>query len=163
MQNFPLFNFTKDSDISKWQIIDDGVMGGRSNGSFNINNDGYGEFSGKVSLENNGGFSSVHYNFNTIDCKAYSKFIIHLKADGKNYQFRVKDRRNQKYAFIYEFETSGEWQTIEIPFSKMYASYRGYRMDIPNFQGHQMEEIAFLVGNKKSEDFKLIIDTIYLN
>ena len=44
----------------------------------------------------------------------------------------------------------------------MYASFRGYRLDIPNFKGQQMEEIAFLIGNKKEESFKLLIDSIIL-
>ena len=56
-----LFDFTTSSDISKWRITDDVVMGGRSDGKFQLSANGNGLFSGKVSLENNGGFSSVRY------------------------------------------------------------------------------------------------------
>jgi hypothetical protein len=42
----------------------------------------------------------------------------------------------------------------------MYASFRGYRLDIPNFKGDQMQEIAFLISNKKQEEFRLFIDSI---
>ena len=42
-------------------------MGGRSNDKFKIDSDGNGLFSGDVSLENNGGFSSVHYQFEKIN------------------------------------------------------------------------------------------------
>ena len=159
-QSMIIFNFNVDSDISNWQILDDVVMGGRSNGQFKLNSEGYGEYSGKVSLENNGGFSSLRYYFDTKTTDTYSKFMIRLKGDGKSYQFRVKDNRYNKYSFIYEFNTSEEWQIIEIPFSDMYASLRGYRIDIPNYGGDQMEEIAFLIGNKKEESFKLLIDSI---
>ena len=159
-QSMIIFNFNVDSDISNWQILDDVVMGGRSNGQFKLNSKGYGEYSGKVSLENNGGFSSLRYYFDTKTTDTYSKFMIRLKGDGKSYQFRVKDNRYNKYSFIYEFNTSEEWQIIEIPFSDMYASFRGYRIDIPNYGGDQMEEIAFLIGNKKEESFKLLIDSI---
>ena len=40
---------------------------------------------------------------------------------------------------------------------------RGYKVDIPNFEGNEMEEIAFLIGNKKEESFKLLIDSISLD
>ena len=157
-----LFQFNSDSNLNNWRILDDVVMGGRSDGDFNINADGYGEYTGDVSLENNGGFSSLRYYFETVKSSEYSKFKIRIKGDGKTYQFRVKDDRYHRYSFIYKFETSGEWEIIEIPFSDMYASFRGYRVDIPNFKGDQMEEIAFLIGNKKKESFKLLIDHISL-
>lgn len=161
-QGMTIFNFTSNSDISNWRNIDDVVMGGRSNGGFNINKDGHGEFSGKVSLENNGGFSSLRYNFETTLTASYSKFVIRLKGDGKSYQFRVKDKRNNRHSYIFKFDTTENWQTIEIPFSEMTAMYRGRSVDILNYEGNQMEEIAFLIGNKKAESFNLVIDYISL-
>lgn len=157
-----IFDFSSTSDISDWKIVDDVVMGGRSDGHFKINDDGHGDYSGKVSLENNGGFSSLHYEFESIDTKAYSKFILKIKGDGKPYQFRVKDKRSHRYSYIFQFSTSGAWQTIEIPFSEMSAAFRGRSVDIPNFEGAHMEEIAFLIGNKKEETFQLLIDSISL-
>ena len=47
-----------ENDLLSWNIVDDTVMGGRSRGSFKINNN-LGEFKGYLSLANNGGFSSV--------------------------------------------------------------------------------------------------------
>jgi len=160
IQNMTIFDFNENSSLTNWNIVDDVVMGGRSDGNFRINNDGHGEFFGKVSIENNGGFSSIRYNFKKIDSHNYSKFVLRLKGDGKNYQFRVKDNTYNRYSYISEFKTTGEWQTVEIPYNKMYASFRGYRLDIPNFKGDQMQEIAFLISNKKQEEFRLLIDSI---
>ena len=157
-----IFNFNSDSNISNWRIVDDVVMGGRSNGEFRINNKGHGEFSGKISLENNGGFSSVRYFFETVDSSNYSKFLLRIKGDGKAYQFRVKANLNSRHSYIYKFSTTGDWQTIEIPFLDMSPSFRGYSLDIPNFNGDQMEEVRFLIGNKKAESFTLLIDSILL-
>jgi hypothetical protein len=67
-----LFDFKKDGDTSGWMIEDDGVMGGLSKGRFQLNNEGHATFSGNVSLENNGGFSSVQWNFDPIDVSPYS-------------------------------------------------------------------------------------------
>ena len=69
--SMPIFQFNADSNIDSWRILDDVVMGGRSNGEFKINNDGLGEYTGDVSLENNGGFSSLRYYFDTVDSQDY--------------------------------------------------------------------------------------------
>lgn len=161
-QSMTLFQFSTDSNSNNWRILDDVVMGGQSDGHFKVNADGYGEYSGHVSLENNGGFSSLRYDFETVNASDYTSFKIRIKGDGKTYQFRVKDSRYNRYSYIFKFETTGDWQTIDIPFAAMYASFRGYRLDMPNFKGDQMEEIAFLIGNKKKESFKLLIDSITL-
>lgn len=160
LQHMTLFDFNLESNINDWRVVDDVVMGGRSNGNFKLNSDGHGEFYGKVSLENNGGFSSVRYNFKVVESSDYKSFQLRVKGDGKSYQFRVKTSNRQRYSYIYTFKTSGEWETISIPFDKMYPSFRGYKLDQPNFTGEQMEEIAFLIGNKKEQSFKLQIDRI---
>ena len=54
-----IFDFTKKSDIQSWRIVDDRVMGGRSQGEFSLNSKGHGVFEGNISLDNYGGFSSV--------------------------------------------------------------------------------------------------------
>lgn len=161
-QTNTLFDFSEESSLKRWQIVDDIVMGGRSDGTFQINTQGHGEFSGKVSLENNGGFSSLRHNFEMLNSSNYTAFKIRLKGDGKPYQFRVKDSRYNRYSYIYTFETSGEWETITIPFNGMYPSFRGSRLRGANFEGKQMEEIAVLIGNKKAEQFVLQIDKIFL-
>ena len=72
----------------------------------------------------------------------------------------MKSERSNYYSYIYEFQTTTDWQTIEIPITKLYASFRGRTIDIPNYDGASLEEIAFLVGNKKNENFQLLIDKI---
>ncbi len=145
-----------------WFVIDDGVMGGRSQGQFFINPEGNGIFTGRVSLENNGGFSSVRHRFPTLTTQQYSKCLIRLKGDGKRYQFRVKSSIYDRHSYISYFQTTTEWQVIEIPLKQMYPTFRGRKLNIPNFPAEKMEEIAFLVGNKKAETFKLEIDYISL-
>jgi len=162
MTTFTLFDFSTTSDLSNWRIVDDVVMGGRSSGNFEINTDGHGEFSGEVSLKNNGGFSSLRYRFKTKDVSAYSKVKLRVKGDGKNYQFRVKTSSGDYASYIYEFETTTDWMTIEIPFAAMDPRFRGRKLNEPNFPGEQLEEIAFLIGNKKEQSFKLLLDSIVL-
>ncbi len=60
------------------------------------------------------------------------------------------------------FQPYEEWGTIEITLTEMYPAFRGTNLDIPNYDRESIEEIAFLIGNKKAEDFKLEIASIIL-
>lgn len=162
MHTYTIFDFSKNANLSSWQVVDDNVMGGRSSGIFEINEDGNAVFYGRVSLENNGGFSSIRHAFEKINSSGFSKFSIRLKGDGKSYQFRVKSDVSDYYSYISTFSTTGDWQTIEIPFNKCFPSFRGNNLDKPCYSGATMEEIGLLVGNKKAETFKLEIDKIVI-
>jgi len=157
-----LFDFSKESKLSSWRIVDDVVMGGRSNGSFKINEAGNGLFYGDISLKNNGGFSSLRYSFDKLSISNYTKIVLRIKGDGKQYQFRIKDDNDNFYSYIKQFKTSGSWETIEIHLSEMYPAFRGRKLDIQNFNSDTLAQIAFLIGNKKEESFQLEIDKIYL-
>lgn len=157
-----VFDFSSNTNISSWIIIDDGVMGGKSQGKMQLTEEGHGMFYGKVSTENNGGFSSVRFRNKTFSTENFSKIVIRLKGDKKNYQFRIKAKSRDYHSYIMPFRTNGDWQSVEIELDKMYPGFRGRKLDMTNFNHNRFEEIAFLVGNKKNENFKLIIDKIEL-
>ena len=157
-----IFESKKAKDLSNWYVLDDGVMGGLSRGGLTINDSGNVLFKGYVTTENNGGFSSIRYGFGKKSVSEFKQIIFKVKGDGKSYQFRIKDNSRQRYSYIASFKTSGDWETIKIPFSEFYPSFRGYRLDKPNFSGDVMEEIAILIGNKVKESFALEIEKIYL-
>jgi len=161
--NLILFDFNTKSNISNWRVVDDVVMGGRSNGNFRLNKNGHAEFYGDVSLENSGGFSSVRYRFESIQTLNSKEIVIRLKGDGKKYQFRVKDKSNNNYSYISTFTTSGNWENITIQLSEMYPAFRGRKLNMDNFSAESIEQIAFLIGNKKQQHFKLEIDKIFFS
>ena len=157
-----IFEFNKNSNINNWSIVDDSVMGGKSLSTFQLSPNGYGLFEGSISLRNNGGFSSVRYRFEKKTIKEYTKFNIKLKGDGKKYNLRIKTNSRDYFSYAAPFLTSGEWQNIEISLKDMIPTYRGKALDKPNFSNDYFEEIAFLIGNKKAENFKLLIEKIEL-
>jgi hypothetical protein len=163
-QNQPkvLFDFNKQADISNWIVVNDVVMGGESSGSFRLSNDGFGVFDGTISLDNNGGFSSLRYQFSKTKVKQYSTIIVKLRGDGKNYQLRIKSNSTDSYSYVAPFSTTGEWQEIAIRLQDMYPSFRGRKLDQPNFAQDHIEEITFLIGNKRKENFKIELDQITL-
>jgi len=54
-----LFEFTKDSDLTNWAVVDDGVMGGRSAGNFSLNDEGNATFYGSVIFSTTGEWETV--------------------------------------------------------------------------------------------------------
>lgn len=162
MNSHIIFDFNQKAIIKDWVIVDDGVMGGKSAGSFSLNEQGHGVFEGSVSLENNGGFSSLRYSSERILVQDFTTIALKIKGDGKNYQFRIKSNTGDYYSYITTFSTSGEWQEIQIDLKDMYPSFRGRKLDQANFEKEYIEQVAFLIGNKKEEKFKLLIDKIEL-
>lgn len=162
MSRLLLFDFSSTDDWSGWEVENDVVMGGNSSSELERSVEGNAVFKGRVSLENNGGFASVQYHFEPKDIKGYKKAVILLKGDGKEYQFRIKSNLKERASYVYTFQTTGDWQTLEVPLHKMEPVYRGQKMNIPNFSADEIQEVRFLIGNKKEEDFRLEIDKIAL-
>lgn len=155
-----VIDFRKKSDISGWRVVNDGVMGGLSVGKFALNSDGHAVFKGEVSLANYGGFTSVRYSTEPLSIANNTTVVLRLKGDGKNYQFRVKAHSGSYFSYITTFRTSGKWEEVEIPLASLYPSYRGQKLNKPNFNAQEIEEITLLIANKRNEKFELLIDKI---
>lgn len=160
--NYTIVDFTKNTKLHSWTIVNDVVMGGRSTSKISINTDGNAVFKGEVSLENNGGFSSLRHRFEKLDVSEFKTIKIRLKGDGKKYQFRIKPSRFNQHSYVQHFQTNGEWQIIELNLTDFGPRFRGRNLDMPNFSGKELEEIGFLIGNKQQEKFELMLDTIIL-
>ena len=157
-----IYTFSSQTNIREWLIVNDGVMGGISNSSLVLTNAGHGRFSGHVSMANNGGFASIQLS-TTIKLAEEKKFIVlRIKGDGKRYEFRLKGNISQSESYVQQFDTSGEWENIKLEISKFYPQYRGRKLNIPNFNFKNIEELSFLIANKQEEDFELLIDWIGL-
>jgi len=157
-----LFDFSDPAAMRGWHIEDDGVMGGVSKGTFTRDRDGYAIFSGKVSLENNGGFSSVQCYFDPIDVSSYRTAVLRVRGDGKSYRFIVESEKDARHHYVANFETTGKWQEMRIPLSQMYPVRRGDRLDLPDYPGKTMAQVRFMIANGRAESFQLEIGSIAL-
>jgi len=157
-----VYDFSEDSSLRNWRVIDDGVMGGRSQGSLRINFEGHGVFSGFVSLENYGGFSSIRYNTTPVNVIEYDYISIKVFGDNKEYQLRIKSDYYDRHVYSKPFFAKSEWQEISIPLGKMEPQFRGRLLRMGNFNERSIVEIGILIGNKVEEDFTLFIDSISL-
>lgn len=161
-QNLTLFEFNNDCNLQLWGVVDDNVMGGMSNGRLFVNDQGIGVFKGHVSIENNGGFSSIQCRTNPIEINNLNTVVLKIKGDGSLFQFRIKNKLKDRHSYTYDFKTSGEWETIFLPLSDLQASFRGFKLDLPNFNKTIIEQIGFLKSSKSEVDFKLELKSIGL-
>lgn len=156
-----VYDFTKQSE-NEWRIVNDGVMGGLSQGYFETNKDGHGLFTGNVSLENNGGFTSLRHRNKYDGIESFKKVVLKVKGNGSRYQFRLKSNVYQSHSYIQYFDTNGKWQEVELNLKDFYPSWRGRKLDMANFNSDVIEEMTFLIANYKAEEFELEIDYIAL-
>jgi hypothetical protein len=157
-----LFDFADPAAMRGWQVEDDVVMGGVSRGNMIHDKAGHLIFRGDVSLENNGGFSSIQNNFDPIDVSKYQHAILRLKGDGKDYRFIVESDPKARHYYLTEFATGGDWQEIKIPLRKMYPVRRGDRLDLPNYPAETMSQVRLMIANGRAESFQLEIASIAL-
>jgi hypothetical protein len=156
-----IYTFTTQTKVNEWRIVNDGVMGGISKSALVLTDAGHGQFSGHVSLANNGGFASIQLN-TTIKLAEEKFIVLRVKGDGKAYEFRLKGEISQSESYVHQFSTTGEWENIKLPISEFYPQFRGRKLNIPNFHFTSIEQLSFLIANKQEEDFKLLIDWIGL-
>ena len=158
-----LFDFSDTADIQSWNVVNDGVMGGRSQSTITSGANATAVFKGVVSLENNGGFASVRTTPRVYDLAGYDGMSLSVRGDGKRYQFRLRtDNRFDGIAYSYDFATTaGEWLEVKIPFADFIPVFRGRVLeDVGPVDPVEIQQVGFLVANKKAEAFQLEIDWI---
>jgi monofunctional biosynthetic peptidoglycan transglycosylase len=162
-----LFQFADSSDASKWQIVNDGVMGGRSSSQASVVNSADGEgvlqFTGNLSLENNGGFASVRSRSSgSFGLDSGETIVMRVQGDGRRYTFNLYTP-NRRTAFSYQmdFDTkAGEWTEVRLPVDNFVAHSFGRRMSNMQLNPGEVQSVGILLGDKKPGAFKLLIDWV---
>ena len=84
-----LFEFTGADAAKEWQTVNDGVMGGVSEGKFKITDAKTLEFFGNLSLENNGGFASVRTKAKKLGLEKGDTLVAKVRGDGREYSLNL--------------------------------------------------------------------------
>jgi monofunctional biosynthetic peptidoglycan transglycosylase len=157
-----LFSFHDAEAAEPWQTTNDGVMGGRSDGQFRINDDRNMEFFGTLSLANNGGFASVRATGGNLGLDRGDAITARVRGDGREYSLNLYTP-SRRIAFCYraKFETTqDEWIEIRIPLDEFVATSFG--RVIPDYQldPSEVNGLGILLGDKKAGPFELEIEWI---
>lgn len=158
-----LYDFSKPTSSGEWVIVNDGVMGGLSEGGMKRTENNTAVFSGNVSLENYGGFTSTRSRPKDMQLENFEGLRLRVFGDGKKYQLRIRtDNRFDGVAYRYQFDTkASEWITIEVPFKDFVPVFRGRILsDVGPIEPKDIRQIGFLIADKQSGSFKLELDWI---
>ncbi|MEO0565649.1 MAG: CIA30 family protein [Chloroflexota bacterium] len=160
-----VFDFSEAEQVEVWTIVNDGVMGGISEGVW-YQEDDYAVFEGNVSLENNGGFSSVRIGFRAADLSDYDGIELQVRGDGQQYAFGLRDM-NSRYDYRFSFEApvseDDEWYTIYIPFDETTATFFGQEYpSAPTFDASLARGMNIIISDGQEGEFRLEIASIGL-
>ncbi len=147
----------------QWQSIDDSVMGGVSASRVSRSAAGTLVFSGKVSLENNGGFASIRSMPAVVDFSSHDGIVLRVRGDGKRYLLNLRAGNSPEgVQYRAPFATSaGQWIETVLPFAGFEPRWRGRLVaDAPALDRGLILTFGLMVSDRQSGDFMLEIDTI---
>jgi hypothetical protein len=156
-----MIDFSRQQSPDSWRITNDGVMGGKSSGEF-VFQSNKALFKGDISLDNNGGFSSVFHSIEPL-AKALDRVIIDIAGDGLTYQLRIViNHEGYRLSYKHDFNTvAKQRQTLSFTLADFQASFRGRILDnAPTLLAQDIREIGFLVTNKVAGSFELAIFSV---
>lgn len=147
-QNFALLldDFSGDTPRGglRWEGFTDRVMGGRSDMSSGIVRDGDGRIlrmSGRVSLENNGGFIQVRLKLadrpRVFDGASFQGVRLTVRGSGGEGFYLFARTRQTRFPWKYysaAFTVDEEWRTVDVPWTAFqpgnYGSMGEFRPDL---------------------------------
>ena len=158
-----LFEFSGTPDEPTWNAVNDGVMGGVSRGGAKLI-DGSLHFRGVLSLENNGGFSSIRSGGPTRDLSAAEAIMLRVKGDGRTYRLQLASNaefRRSRISYQAEFPTKrGEWTEVTVPLATLVPQFRGQKLSGPTLNRTRIEEIGLSLSDGNPGAFALEVDWI---
>ena len=152
---------------TEWIAFTDQVMGGVSTAEVR-QHERYGSactcLSGRTSLENNGGFSSVRTVGRSFDFSGATAVVLRVRGDGRSYQLRLAtDARFRGITVSYggEFGTeAGQWTEVRVPLADLRPSAHGFALQGPPLDASRIRELGLLIGDKREGPFRLEVDWI---
>jgi hypothetical protein len=153
-----MIDFTKTNEIARWRSTNDGVMGGLSQGGLSFV-DQTSVFSGTISLENNGGFSSIYRPIVPL-ARGLDTVSLDIVGDGLTYQMRVAVAINgYRVSYKHDFDTvAGERQKIVLSLNDFQAVFRGRIIEgAPRLKSEDLRQVGFLVTTKEQGPFALFL------
>ncbi len=158
-----LFDFTGADPAKEWQNVNDGVMGGVSEGKFKIREKKTLEFVGTLSLENNGGFASVRTKAKKLGLEKGDTVVAKVRGDGREYMLNLYLNK-PLIAFSYRATVQtkkDEWIEVKVPLDKFEATSFGRVVkDAGPVKPEEVNSLGFMLSDKKAGPFKMEVESI---
>jgi NADH dehydrogenase [ubiquinone] 1 alpha subcomplex assembly factor 1 len=158
-----LTDFTMSSSDIAWYVVNDNVMGGRSEGSFE-QKPGELSFTGRTNT-NGGGFSSIRTKPLQLDLSDRDGIRLYVMGDGRRYTWRLSTAaswRGRPVSYWADFEArKGTWSTVNIPFANFIPKFRGYQLDGPALDLEQITGMGLMIYDNQDGPFELHMASVH--
>ncbi|MEL6650441.1 MAG: CIA30 family protein [Bacteroidota bacterium] len=156
-------DFGNKKDGLQWRVINDGVMGGLSQAKIAFERNSV-SYRGKISLDNNGGFSSFRSPYARYDLSEYETVEIRFKSEGPTFGFTLETNSYfylPYYKVVLQSE-SDDWQTRRFAL----RDFKAYQLGRPTGESLAEEDrakvirLGFINHDKIADAFAVEIDYI---
>ena len=158
-----LTDFTAASSELGWYVVNDNVMGGRSEGDFE-QEQGHLIFAGSTNTKG-GGFSSIRTQPLQLDLSNHAGVRLTVKGDGRRYTWRLTTAaqwRGRQVSYWADFDTrEGEWSTVNIPFSGFIPRFRGLELDGPALEPGEITGMGLMIYDNQDGPFALRLTSVH--
>lgn len=147
-----------------WRVVNDNVMGGRSDGDFVIDGQSL-RFTGSTNT-NGGGFSSIRADGLDFDLSNFEGVRLRVKGDGRRYTWRLETEalwRSQRIGYWADFDTvDGEWNTVDIPFAHFVPRVRGNQLRGPELDTRNIRGMGLMIYDGQDGPFTIEVGRVQL-
>jgi len=155
-------SFEKPNSNQDWFSVNDGVMGGVSEGGFVITERKTLLFKGALSLENSGGFASIRTKPLDLELAGASGISVKVRGDGRTYwvglhtagQFSASSYR------AYLPTTAGTFAETFIPIADFKLQAFGRQLPGGPVDPAAITSVGFTIADKKAGPFELEVESV---
>ncbi|MEL7339060.1 MAG: CIA30 family protein [Bacteroidota bacterium] len=156
-------DFGTQKDGQQWRVINDGVMGGLSQAQIAFDRDVV-RYEGKISLDNNGGFSSFRSPYGRYDLSDYETVEIRFRSQGPTFGFTLE---TNSYFYLPYYKVilkakGDQWQTkrFRLRDFKAYQLGRPTGESLADSDKAKVIRLGFINHDKVADAFAVEIDYI---
>lgn len=158
-----LTDFSVDGADLAWYVVNDNVMGGRSEGDFE-QIPGELRFTGSTNT-NGGGFSSIRSKPLQLNLSDHAGIRVVVMGDGRRYTWRLTTEaqwRGRQISYWANFETrKGTWSTVDIPFASFIPRFRGAQLDGPALNPEKITGMGLMIYDNQDGPFELRLARVH--
>ncbi|MEO8480512.1 MAG: CIA30 family protein [Gemmatimonadota bacterium] len=154
-----LFDFDR-ADEAEWDVVNDGVMGGRSQGNVTVE-EGTLRFTGTL-VTQGGGFTSVRAR-RVIDLTGQTGLELRVRGSGRRFEVELDDGLRSYGRSISRraaFPTTAEWTVVRAPFSTMRSTIFGQAVNAPSIDLASIRGLGLYMVDGQDGPFRLEVDVI---
>ncbi len=149
----------------QWSIVNDTVMGGRSSAQASFDKNKHLQWTGNLSLENNGGFVSIRSEYLNLDWSQFDGVEVVLKGAGRDIQVSLQRRdrmiRAGGYRALVPTNRQGDTRVF-IPFSAFQLKRFGRAIQGPPLRSglKSIAQMGLLMADKREGPFEVTLKSI---